>query len=295
MKTDWTAALPPTRTTGDEPALGPAGDMNLVRAALTEVRSNVPNTPSDIGAAATGHTHSGGGSGANAFGIYSVRDYGAVGENVTADTAGFKAARDAWLLHPGSQFHVPPPLSDGSYKLNQTIDFFNPASSQQQISGDITMHLSWHGIIWEGAGNTPIFRSRGLKDCTVSGVHATIGADVDNVVGWEMDVGVFGSVTYNSTGRVTFLNCFFSTNAGGASIIGWRMSHSSNTADVSQVSFINCNVQNDMGTSGGSRHDVVQLRHRILCQGLEHTAHRRRGRDARRGRHVVVCLSWQLQ
>lgn len=48
MKSNWTAALPPSRSTGEAPAGGVAGDMNLVRAALTEVRANVPNVADDL-------------------------------------------------------------------------------------------------------------------------------------------------------------------------------------------------------------------------------------------------------
>lgn len=65
MKTDWTSTLPGNRTTGDAPTGGVAGDMNLVKAALSEIRNFVPNSASDLGAASSGHTHTGGGSSDN--------------------------------------------------------------------------------------------------------------------------------------------------------------------------------------------------------------------------------------
>lgn len=188
-----------------------------------------------------------------AFGWFNVQNYGATGENATADTAGFKAAVAAALATPGSTLYIPPPPNDGSYMLNDTIKLYDPLSSNNQITMNIVADLSWHGIMWVGAGNKAVFESRGFKDSIVDGLHVTVGASVTGVVIWEMNVGVFGSVNYTTTGRVQFNNCLFSTNSGGASIIGWRMSHGSNTADVSMVAWNNCNVQGDMGTSLGSR------------------------------------------
>jgi hypothetical protein len=48
LKSNWTTSVPPTRATGDVPAGGPAADMNLVRAALLEIRANVPSVIADI-------------------------------------------------------------------------------------------------------------------------------------------------------------------------------------------------------------------------------------------------------
>lgn len=49
MKSDWSSTLPANRTTGDSPSGGVAGDMNLVKNALTEVRANIPNVQDYVG------------------------------------------------------------------------------------------------------------------------------------------------------------------------------------------------------------------------------------------------------
>lgn len=235
----------------DKTAPGGANTTNLIDAAdCNRWESNQLDANTRILALEA----AGGGSGGGPRGWFDVRDYGATGTgNAAADTAGFQAAVNAALGQPGSTLYIPPPPSDGSYQLNDTIKLYNPLSSQNQIHLNIRAELSWHGIMWVGAGSKPVFQSRGLKYAIIDGLHVTIGASVTGVTVWDMDVGVFGSVNYTSSGLVDFNNCYFSTNASGAAITGWRLSHSSNSADISMVTWRNCNVQGDMGTSAGSR------------------------------------------
>lgn len=193
------------------------------------------------------------GSGTNALVWFNVLDYGAVGNGTTDDTAAFQAAVNAALARPGATLYIPAPPGDGSYRLTDTIKLYNPVSSQTQVHLNIRAELSWHGIMYNGAGNKPVFQSRGLKYAIIDGLHVTVQASVTGVVVWDMDVGVFGSVNYTSSGLVDFNNCYFTTNASGASITGWRLAHSSNSADISMVTWRNCNVQGDMGATAGSR------------------------------------------
>jgi hypothetical protein len=195
----------------------------------------------------------GGGSGGGLTSWFDVTAYGAVGNGSTDDTAAFQSAINAALARPGSTLYIPAPPSDGSYRITDTLKLYNPASSSTQYHLNVRGELSWHGIMYNGAGNKPVFQSRGLKFATIDGLHVTVGASVQNVVIWDMDVGSFGGVKTTSSGVVKFQNCMFSTNASSATIVGWRMSHSSNSADISAVLWDTCYVQGDMGAAAGSR------------------------------------------
>jgi hypothetical protein len=226
-------------------------------ASLIVAGSNISTNYNDAAGTLT-IAASGAGGGGTPDGWFDVTNFGTnIGTgNAAADTAAFQAAVNAALAMPGATLYIPPPPNDGSYLLNDTIKLYNAASSQTQIHLNIRAELSWHGIMWTGAGNKPVFQSRGLKYSIIDGLHVTIGASVTGVVVWDMDVGVFGAVNYTSSGLVDFNNCYFSTNASGAAITGWRLAHSSNSADISMVTWKNCNVQGDMGTTAGSRTSI---------------------------------------
>lgn len=195
-------------------------------------------------------------SGGSAGALFNVRNYGALGNGSADDTAAFQAAINAALLKPGSTLYIPPPNLDSFYKITDTLKLYDAASSRTQYYLNIRAELPWNGITYMGASSKSVFDSRGLKYSIIDGLKVTVQASVTNVVIWNLDVGVFGSVNYTSSGLVDFNNCYFTTNAGGAGITGWRMSHSSNSADISMVTWRNCNVQGDMGTASGARTSV---------------------------------------
>lgn len=195
------------------------------------------------------------GSGSGVSGWFDVTAYGATGNGSTDDTASIQSAVNAALLRPGATVYFPPPPSGGTYIVTDTIKLYNAASSQNQYHVNILANLPWNGITYTGASNKIVFDSRGLKYSTITGLNVTVQGSMTNIVVWNLDVGVFGSVNYTSTGENDFNNCYFSVN-GSATLIGWRLSYSSNSADISQVAWRNCNIFGDQGTAAGSRTSI---------------------------------------
>lgn len=98
MKSDWSTPLPPSRITGDAPVGGVAGDMNMVRAALTEVRGNVPTQVP-----------------------LSILDYGGVANGSTPNDAAWAAMR-ADMLSTGRKGWFPGNGSGTAYAFTNPMD-----------------------------------------------------------------------------------------------------------------------------------------------------------------------------
>lgn len=151
MKSDWAAALPPSRSTGDAPTGGVAGDMNLVRAALVEIRANVPNPTQDV-----------------LSGTYHVANHNVKGDwtggvtgSGTNDTAALQALINTVPEKSTIQFSA-----DKTYRLDNLL-----------ITKTLTFDGNGASIVTSPLpGNAPLFWFRGSIGSLVNINSATEGA-----------------------------------------------------------------------------------------------------------------------
>jgi hypothetical protein len=165
----------------------PAGTI-----AATNVQSAINEIVSDLaassGSSLVGFLQSGSGAVATTVqsklrDVVSVKDFGAVGDGVTDDTAAFAAA-----LAASKYVFIPA----GSYKISSTLYFSN-----HQIIGDSNTFPG--GVLITMTGNVPVFEYNGAFEygtkisgifidygdsIPVSGPNTKIGINIPNVAAW---------------------------------------------------------------------------------------------------------------
>lgn len=169
------------------------------------------------------------------LGVFNVKDYGAVGNGVTDDTAAFQACFSAAIAVNGKVV-IPPTAND--YIISDTILLQPPSGIQFYL--DIEGHgASFHQIRFT-ASNKPVFKSLGWKGGHVQSVRIRVTSTKTNVIAWEIDA----DTTYNSTGQVVFDSCRVTTdNNTVTGITGWRLGHSSTGQDVSFFTWYSCAIE----------------------------------------------------
>lgn len=168
-------------------------------------------------------------------GSLNVLDYGAVGDGLADDTGAFQAACDAAVRARGALL-IPPPRS--SWCLRDTI-LIRPATGTQAHL-DILGYGDHAQILWTGGSDKAVFRSRGWKRSTIDGVKIRVTGGQAGVTAWDIDAGAIDGIDYTTSGQLDFRRCdVFLTGTGST---GWRLGHSSASADMSFLTWRNCSV-----------------------------------------------------
>jgi hypothetical protein len=181
------------------------------------------------------------------FGVFSVLEFGAVGDAVTNDQPGFQAAADAAIAAGGVLWFPPPPTA---YRVADTTNLLPTSGTTFQL--DIVGLMKDNGITptWN-TDSKAVFRSRGWKRGSVSGLgmkSALASGSADNTCMFDLDA----DGTYTSSGQIDFVNCRFNYAGTGTDHIGVRLGHASTSRDISIVRFGNCKWAGatQLGTKG---------------------------------------------
>lgn len=201
--------------------------------------------------------------------VFDVTAYGAVGDGVADDYAGFQAAATAAIAAGGGCLFIPP--APVGWRISDTI-VLDPASGTS-FSLDIVGHMANQAIIptWSTDGKS-VFRARGWKRGNVSGVAlktSLAAGSHSRTIGWDLDA----DSTYQSLSNVRFENCSVSVGSGsGSAHIGWRLGHSGNY-DVSYICWDTCRAigaaalgtKGEIGWSIEGQNSTLQVW--VNCQG----------------------------
>lgn len=172
--------------------------------------------------------------------FFNVKDYGAVGDATTDDTAAFQAAIDAAILVGGTVF-IPP--TTAGYKITQTLEIIHPSSTQTYVNF-LADGNALTSIIWQGGNNTQVFRSLGWKISVIQGVKILVKNTSSGIVAWELDA----DPGHTSTTNLTFNNCTVEFQ-NGENCVGWRAGYTQD-ADFSFLKWLNCRVRSESSDSG---------------------------------------------
>lgn len=180
--------------------------------------------------------------------FFNVKDYGAVGNGTTDDTAEFQACFDAAIAVGGTVI-IPPPGSGLYYRLTDTVTL-EPASGSE-FRMNILATLPNNGIIYVGAGDKPVFKTWGWRQSSVQGMHvksSLAAGSSDNTVVWDIDA----NSTYSTSSHLLFQNCRVNFDGTGENHVAFRVGHSATTQDLSHFTWQNVTVggKTNLGTDG---------------------------------------------
>jgi hypothetical protein len=152
--------------------------------------------------------------------VINVKDYGAVGNGVTDDTAAIQAALDAAFGSVASPhgytnrfLNKPVVFPAGNYIVTDTLNIKWVIGASIRGSGAGTTKITYTGAIAGGATYTPLFQTDGFKFCHVSDIAFIMtggNALADKTVAFSYDWDQQGGDPSEVGGsQVTFTNCKF--------------------------------------------------------------------------------------
>lgn len=166
---------------------------------------------------------------------FSPLDYGAVRTDTTTHQAAFQACFDAAIAVNGT---VRIPYNASLWKLDSTLTLI-PAGGSGQLTVYVVGEGPFNLIGWNGANDTSMIRTIGLKRSTWSNVRIAIGTGRTGIVAFDFDV----SATAGSTGANVITNCHVSgTDTSNTGNIAFRVFHSTTGAEASFWNWINCST-----------------------------------------------------
>jgi hypothetical protein len=176
--------------------------------------------------------------------IFSVMDYGAVGNDSTDDTVAFQNCFTAAIAAKGTVLIPAPP---SRYLITSPI-IVQPASGIE-THVDVDGHGSKVTCIrYAGASGTSCFDVNGLRFSKWSGIKVDFsGATTTDINAFSLDTkGSVTSLSYNS-----FSDCHVKLGSGEFQR-GWRIGKTSaNNGDISCLHWVNCSVYgNNVITTG---------------------------------------------
>lgn len=186
--------------------------------------------------------------------VVSVRDYGAVGDGVTDDTAAVQAALNA--ISSGGQLEFP----CGTYKLTSAIS----VSSNQQLygAGKVCASLAFSGAT-SGLTFAAGVQHFAVENLTISTSNAAALKAIDMSAGSTSGAGyayfTIRNVQILATGPGRWAHGFYASFAESANVIGLRVYQSATigvylTDSVNQLKFY------DLEITGGSASDLTYNR-----------------------------------
>ena len=156
--------------------------------------------------------------------ILNVRDYGAVGDGVTDDSAAIQAALDAANAAGGAEVYVP----DGVYALKTNLFIYNNTRFRLSPSATLIRAGSFSALLRSGIGN--VDRYDGLHDVEVVGgiwdvnarqfpypSNAIIFGHARNIIvrnATILDVYQYHGIEYNAVQNGVIMNCRFDGYSG---------------------------------------------------------------------------------
>jgi hypothetical protein len=182
--------------------------------------------------------------------IFNVKSFGAVGDGTTDDTAAIQAAINAAMAVYGTVIFPPTPAGQ-AWLVSSTLNVYNPAlTGAQQTTVNLQFEGRFNAIRYTGASGTAVFASRGWKRSRISGAQIRVATGLTGVIAFDLDVGTFGSATYSSSAQLMFDRCDVHADVDGVTVVGWRLSHTSSSADMSFIDWRNCSVTGRAATAG---------------------------------------------
>lgn len=116
---------------------------------------------------------------------FNVKDYGAVGDFTTDDTAAFQACFDAAASDWRGAFVVIP-APDVAYRLTSTVDI-HPAAGDDWFALDIVGPHKYDVLQWDGGNSAAMFNVQGLKSSNIYGVSVRPVDGTTGFVAWDLD------------------------------------------------------------------------------------------------------------
>lgn len=167
-----------------------------------------------------------------------VKDYGALGDGSTNDTAAIQAAINAARSIPYGVGGATLVFPAGQYVVASQLTIAPTSGAVVQLnivgSGSVT-------LIWTGAAGASMIKSYGWKFSTIENITVVLNTTVAGVNVWDID----HDATRNSTAQLTWINCSVVFNSGATYCVAWRLGLSTTGAairDLAYMKFDNCNV-----------------------------------------------------
>lgn len=158
--------------------------------------------------------------------VFSAKDYGAVGNDSTDDTAAIQAAFTAAIAVNGTVL-----LPNGTYKITDTITIGTVGGSQVRVSVQRTGGHQGH-LRWRGAGSKPMFAVNELYDSVWNmNIEIPSGTAPNSLV--VMDIN--GA----STGHNVF-NVAIRDNSTATGVKFWRIGNNALSNNITNLQFQSC-------------------------------------------------------